>query len=102
MNRRLQANARCCCHRSSDAGGGRLRLTCEIRRCLRKVFMAHGDRRLIKADEQARRIVDLWQQRPRWQRTSEHLLTFYGWLSEHEPTVIPAGAGSIQKVQTIL
>jgi hypothetical protein len=64
--------------------------------------MGHGDRRLIKADEQARRIVDLWQQRPRWQRSSEHLLTFYGWLSEHEPTVIPAGAGSIQKVQAIL
>jgi len=57
---------------------------------------------LMKAAEQARRIVDLWQERPRWQRTAEHLLPFYGWLSEHEPAVIPRGAGSILKVSTIL
>jgi hypothetical protein len=57
---------------------------------------------LMKAGEQARRIVDLWQERPRWQRTAEHLLLFYGWLSEHEPAVIPPGPGSILKVSTIL
>ena len=57
---------------------------------------------LMKATEQARRIVDLWQERPRWQRTAEHLLPFYGWLSEHEPAVIPPGPGSILKVSTIL
>jgi hypothetical protein len=56
----------------------------------------------MKATEQARRIVDLWQERPRWQRTAEHLLPFYGWLSEHEPAVIPSGQGSILKVSTIL
>jgi hypothetical protein len=56
----------------------------------------------MKAAEQARRIVDLWQERPRWQRTAEHLLPFYGWLLEHEPAVIPAGPGSILKVTTIL
>ena len=47
----------------------------------------------MKAAEQARRIVDLWQERPRWQRTTDHLLRFYGWLLEHEPAVIPAGPG---------
>ena len=56
----------------------------------------------MKDIEQARRIVDLWQERPRWQRTAEHLLPFYGWLSEHEPAVIPRGPGSILKVSTIL
>ena len=57
---------------------------------------------LMMAAEQARRIVDLWQERPRWQRTAEHLLPFYGWLLEHEPAVIPPGPGSILKVSTIL
>ena len=56
----------------------------------------------MNAAEQARRIVDLWQERPRWQRTAEHVLPFYGWLSEHEPAVIASGPGSILKVCTIL
>jgi hypothetical protein len=56
----------------------------------------------MKATEQARRIVDLWQERPRWQRTAEHLLPFYGWLLEHEPAVVPPAPGSILKVTTIL
>ena len=61
-----------------------------------------SDRAPMKAAEQARRIVDLWQERPRWQRTAEHLLPFYGWLLEREPAVIPEGPGSILKVSTIL
>jgi hypothetical protein len=56
----------------------------------------------MKTTEQARRILDLWQERPRWQRTAEHLLPFYGWLLEHEPAVVPSGPGSILKVSTIL
>jgi hypothetical protein len=56
----------------------------------------------MKAAEQARRIVDLWQERPKGQRTAEHILPFYGWLLEREPAVIPAGPGSLQKVSTIL
>lgn len=60
------------------------------------------DRTAMKAAEQARRIIDLWQERPRWQRTADHLLPFYGWLLEREPAVIPQGPGSILKVSTIL
>jgi hypothetical protein len=56
----------------------------------------------MKPIEQARRIVDLWQERPPWQRTAEHLLPFYGWLLEYEPAVIPSGPGSIVKVCSIL
>jgi hypothetical protein len=56
----------------------------------------------LKPAEQTRRIVDLWQERPRWQRTAEHFVAFYGWLLEREPAVIPAGPGSILKVSTIL
>ena len=60
------------------------------------------NRALAKPAEQARRIIDLWQERPLWQRTEEYLLPFYGWLLEHEPAVIPMGPGSILKVSTIL
>jgi hypothetical protein len=60
------------------------------------------NRAVAKPAEQARRIIDLWQERPNWQRTAEHLLPFYGWLLDHEPAVIPAGPGSILKVSTIL
>ena len=60
------------------------------------------NRALAKPAEQARRIIDLWQERPIWQRTAEHVLPFYGWLLEHEPAVIPTGPGSIRKVSTIL
>ena len=60
------------------------------------------NRALAKPAEQARRIVDLWQERPIWQRTAEHLVPFYGWLLDHEPAVIPTGPGSILKVGTIL
>jgi hypothetical protein len=60
------------------------------------------NRALAKPAEQARRIIDLWQERPIWQRTAEHMVPFYGWLLEHEPAVIPTGPGSILKVGTIL
>ena len=59
-------------------------------------------RALAKPPEQARRIIELWQERPIWKRTEEHLLPFYGWLLEHEPAMIPAGPGSMLKVRTIL
>ena len=45
--------------------------------------------RTLKPAEQARRIVDLWQDRSRRQRTSNDLMAFYGWLSEHEPAANP-------------
>ena len=64
--------------------------------------MGHADRRLAKADEQARLIVARWRERPRGQRSPEHLLRFYGWLSEHEPAAIPAGSGSFHKIEMIL
>ena len=60
------------------------------------------NRAAMKPAEQARRIMDLWHERPRWQRTAEHLLPVYGWLLEHEPAVIPAGPGSIIKVSQIV
>ena len=68
------------------------------KRWRKNVEKNHDEPRPLKAAEQARRIVDLWQERPRWQRTADDLLRFYGWLLEHEPAVIPAGPGSILKV----
>jgi hypothetical protein len=59
-------------------------------------------RQPLKPADQARRIVELWQERPRRQRTAEEVLTFYGWLTDHEPALIPRGPGSYQQVQVIL
>ena len=47
----------------------------------------------MPAVEQAARIVELWRSRPKTQRTSEDVLVFYGWLSEHEPALVPGGEG---------
>ena len=84
----------------------RVALNSFVRDATRK-RLRHAERNMthharMKAAEQARRIADLWQERPRWQRTAENLLPFYGWLSEHEPAVIPPGPGSISKVCAIL
>jgi hypothetical protein len=61
-----------------------------------------NSRRKLKPAEQARRIVEVWQERPRPQRTSEHVLTFYGWLTEHASELVPPGPGSFQKVRDLL
>jgi hypothetical protein len=55
-----------------------------------------------KAAERQRRILELWLERPERQRTSEDILTFYGWLSEHEPGLVPSGAGSYRQLREIL
>ena len=59
-------------------------------------------RQPLKLADHARRVVELWQERPRGQRTAEQVLPFYGWLTEHEPALIPKGAGSYQQLQAIL
>jgi hypothetical protein len=59
----------------------------------------------ITPEEKARRLVELWRQRPKTQRGSDDVLTFYGWLSEHEPALVPGErgeSGSYQKLRTIL
>ena len=52
--------------------------------------------------EQSRRIVELWSERPSEQRTGADILTFYRWLSEHQPELIPSGPGSYQQMWQIL
>jgi hypothetical protein len=64
--------------------------------------MSDNYKRRMKPEEQAQRIVDLWQQRPKPQRTSEGVLTFYGWLSEHESALVPGEPGSYRKLRTVL
>ena len=56
----------------------------------------------MKPAEQEQRIVELWQQRPKAQRTSEGVLTFYGWLSEHDSALVPGEPGSYRKLHTML
>jgi hypothetical protein len=56
----------------------------------------------MKTEEQERRIVDLWQQRAKARRTDLDVLEFYGWLTEHEPALIPGGPGSYQRLRTVL
>ena len=59
-------------------------------------------RRRMKPEEQARRVVELWQDRPKSQRTSDDVLAFYGWLSDHESGLVPNGPGSYQAVRAIV
>jgi hypothetical protein len=59
----------------------------------------------LTVEDQARRIVELWCERPKAQRTEEHVLTFFGWLSEHEPSLIPdrqEGHGSYYRLRAML
>ena len=56
----------------------------------------------LTAQEQEHRIVTLWMERPRDRRTADDVLTFYGWLSEHEPALIPKGVGSYQQLRALL
>jgi hypothetical protein len=55
-----------------------------------------------KAEAPAPRIVQLWLQRPKSKRTDDDVLVFYGWLSEHEPGLIPSGSGSYKQLHKIL
>jgi hypothetical protein len=48
------------------------------------------------------RIVELWLQRPKHERSDDDILRFYGWLTQHEPDLVPSGAGSYQQLRTIL
>lgn len=59
----------------------------------------------VKRDQQRLRLVELWLDRPKDQRTDDDLLRFYGWLSEHAPDLIPpaeSGAGTYQQLRTLL
>lgn len=56
----------------------------------------------LKPHEREHRIITLWMQRSKAKRTADDVLTFYGWLSEHEPGLIPQGAGSYQQLRNIL
>ena len=56
----------------------------------------------MKPAEQARRIVELWLERPKNRRTEEDVDVFFGWLSEHAPALIPASPGSYHQLQQIL
>jgi hypothetical protein len=76
-----------------------------------RLFLMDGSRavsdhqRRINADEQARRLVELWKERPKSHRTADDVLTFYGWLSEHEPKLVPGErgeSGSYERLRTIL
>ena len=61
--------------------------------------------RRMTPPERTARIVDLWRDRPKSQRRSGDVLTFYGWLSEHEPHLVPgssAGSGAYQELRAML
>lgn len=55
-----------------------------------------------KAAEAQRRLVELWLQRPRRERTAVDAEKFYGWLLQNEPALIPSGAGSYRQLLDIL
>jgi hypothetical protein len=56
----------------------------------------------LKPDEQRRRILELWLERNKNRRTGDDVLVFYGWLSEHEPDLLPEGSGSYKQLRKIV
>jgi hypothetical protein len=58
--------------------------------------------RTPKADERDRRIVERWLDRRRAERRSADVLTFYGWLLDHDPTLIPPGPRSYEHVRALV
>jgi hypothetical protein len=56
----------------------------------------------LNSAEKATRIVELWLDRRHTRRTSDDVLAFYGWLSEHEPALVPDGPGALRRVCDIL
>ena len=53
-------------------------------------------------EELDRRIVEAWLDRPRRHRHAAAALDFYRWLLEHEPNLIPQGAGSYDHVHKLI
>ena len=58
--------------------------------------------RQLAETQRQQRIIDLWLQRPRAARTAEDVFAFYGWLTEHAPALLPAGAGPCRQLTQIL
>jgi hypothetical protein len=57
--------------------------------------------KLTPADRD-RRIVEAWRDRPEKKRTADDVLVFYGWLSEHDPDLVPSGPGSLNHVRQLV
>ena len=55
-------------------------------------------RQKARPEERNVRIVEAWLDRPRRQRHAAAVLDFYRWLLEHQPDLIPPGAGSYDHV----
>jgi hypothetical protein len=53
-------------------------------------------------EDRDRRIVERWRERPAAKRRGDDVMAFYGWLSEHEPALIPQGPRSYQHVRTLV
>ncbi len=50
-------------------------------------------------------IIKLWLQRPPKERTRNHVLSFYGWLQQNRPELVPVTRGGkdpYQSLQSIL
>ena len=53
-------------------------------------------------EERERRIVEAWRERPEWNRADYDVLAFYGRLLVNEPTLIPPGHGSFERVRELV
>ena len=61
-----------------------------------------ADLRSLSSEDRDRRIVELWQQREEQQRTEGNVVIFYYWLSQHQPNLVPTGAGAYQQLRKVL
>ena len=59
----------------------------------------------MKKQDRDPAIINLWLQRPPGERTRNHVLSFYGWLQQNRPGLVPfrrRGGDPYQALQSIL
>jgi hypothetical protein len=54
------------------------------------------------SEDRDRRIVELWQARSHTRRTAYDVVTFYGWLTDQEPALVPPSPGSYEHVRQLV
>ena len=54
------------------------------------------------SEDRDRRIVELWQARSHTRRTAYDVVTFYGWLTDHQPALVPPSPGSYEHVRHLV
>ena len=58
--------------------------------------------RAVTVAEREAQIVALWNGHPRHRRTAEDVVSFYNWLVDYAPWLVPRSAQSIDRVRELV